>query len=386
MMMVQIAVVQRGDSLWSIATNFGVPLEAIVNTNEIAPETPLVIGQSIVIPTMNRLLLRSLIEVNAYIRANDPNAVNIVAKYAPYVTYFSVSSYRVLENGDLTSLDDVEILAAIEKTNSVPMLVVTNFTGQRFSPEITRELFTNEAAKNRFVSNLVTIVREKKYAAINIDFEENYPEDRELYNEFLRNITPILKQEGVLVSTTLAPKVSASEPVAWFGGLDHDYEAHGQIVDFVNIMTYDMGGWFSGPPLPVSPITTMREVLNYATSVIPKEKIMLGLPLYGYDWKLPFDPDVDFAETIGPREAVDLAREKGADIQYNYIEEAPFFTYFDEIGNEHIVWFEDARSMKAKLNLINEYSLLGASYFILGRRFPENWALLTEMFTIEKQS
>lgn len=395
-MVVQIAVVKSGDSLWSIANQYGVPMESLINVNEISPDTPLVPGQTLVIPTNSRFYdpyfnrtftyFRAPIEVNAYIRANDPNAVPIVNKYAPYLTYFSVSSYRVTASGEFTPIDDSAVLNAIEGTNAVPILVVSNFTGQEFSPDITRELFTNETARERFVTNLIEILASKNYFAVNIDFEENYPEDREQYNEFLRYITPRIKEQGVLVSTTLAPKISATEQVAWFGGLDHDYAAHGEIVDFVNLMTYDIGGWFSGPPLAVSPLPIMRDVLNYATSVIPNEKIMLGLPLYGYDWQLPFNPDVDYAQTIGPREAVNLARDRGAIIKYDYNVQAPYFSYFDNDGNEHIVWFEDARSIEAKLNLINDFNLRGASYFILGRSFPENWALLSEMFTIEKYS
>jgi spore germination protein len=64
--------------------------------------------------------------------------------------------------------------------------------------------------------------------------------------------------------------------------------------------------------------------------------------------------------------------------------QAPYFTYFDEARNEHIVWFENARCMNAKLDLINEYILRGVSYFILGRSFPENWALLSDRFSIQK--
>lgn len=387
-----IAVVNQGDSLWSIANRYRVPVDLLSSANELTPETSLVPGQSIVIPTTVRFarsytnLDRSpVIEVNAYIRANDPNARKIVSKYAPFLTYFSVSSYRATASGEVTVINDSTILSAIEQTNTVPILVITNFTGEAFSPEITRELFTNESVRERFISSIIQMLVEKRYYAVNFDFEENYPEDRELYNEFLRIVTPRLKEQGVLVSTTLAPKISAAEPVAWFGGLDHDYKAHGEIVDFVTIMTYDIGGWFSGPPNAVSPLPTMRAVLDYGVSVIPSNKILLGLPLYGYDWKLPFNPETDFATTVGPREAINLARQKGAIIQYDTRVDAPFFTYFDEVGNEHVVWFEDARSMLEKLELIERYSLRGASYFILGRTFPENWTLLSEMFTIEKK-
>lgn len=393
-MMVQIAVVSSGDSLWSIANRYGISVDELAKVNELSKETGLVLGQSLVIPTSNRIvneyflsrsnLQRATIEVNAYIRATDPNAVNEVNKYAPYLTYFSVSSYRATASGNITAVNDTQILNAIEKTNSKPILVITNFTGEKFSPDVTRALFTNNEVKEKFVTNLLAILAKKPYFAVNFDFEENYPEDRELYNQFLRDITPRIKEKGILVSTTLAPKTSPTTPVAWFGGLDHDYAAHGEIVDFVNLMTYDIGGWFSGAPAPVSPLPKVREVLNYAVSVIPNEKILLGLPLYGYDWRLPFDPATDIAETIGPREAINRARDKGAKIEYDANQKAPFYTYYDNQKKQHIVWFEDARSMKAKLDLINEFSLRGASYFILGRPFPENWALISEMFTVKK--
>ncbi len=391
--MIEIAVVNEGDTIWAIANRYGVSPDEIINVNQLREDLPLVLGQALIIPTNLRTFyqyyertttFRNSIEVNAYLRAEAPGAVNMVYKYAPYLTYFSVSSYRALANGEISTLDDTEVLNAIKQTTAKPILVVTNFTGEEFSPDITRELFTNEEARENFIQNLLSILIEKNYYAVNIDFEENYPEDRELYNEFLRLVTPRIKENGFLVSTTLAPKISPSQPVAWFGGLDHDYAAHGEIVDFVILMTYDLGGWFSGPPMAVSPLPTVRDVLNYSTSVIPNEKILLGLPLYGYDWQLPFDPEVDFAETIGPREALNRAREQGAMIEYDFNAQAPFFTYYDEDGNEHIVWFEDARSMKAKLDLISEYGLRGVSYFILGRNSPENWALLSKMFTIEK--
>lgn len=391
--MVQIAVVNQGDSLWSIANQYGVPVNDLISLNKLDPQKKLVLGQAIVIPSSSRLFyeytprsnnFRKPIEVNAYIRPTTPNAVKLVNKYAASLTYFSVSSYRVTASGDITTINDNEVLTAIETSPAEPILVVTNFTGEEFSPEISRQLFTNTVARDRFVTNIITLLSEKNYFAVNIDFEENYPEDRELYNEFLRTITPKIKEQGFKVSTTLAPKISPSQPVAWFGGLDHDYAAHGEIVDFIILMTYDVGGWFGGSPEAVSPLPTVREVINYATSVIPNEKILLGLPLYGYDWKLPFDPDVDIANTIGPRKAVARAREQGAIIKYDFNSQAPFYNYYDQDENEHIVWFEDARSMKAKLELINEYGLRGASYFILGRDFPENWALLSEMFSIQQ--
>lgn len=67
----------------------------------------------------------------------------------------------------------------------------------------------------------------------------------------------------------------------------HDYASQGQIADFVTLMTYEWG-WAGGPPLAIAPINEVQRVLNYAITVIPRNKILMGIPLYGRDWKIPW--------------------------------------------------------------------------------------------------
>lgn len=83
-------------------------------------------------------------------------------------------------------------------------------------------------------------------------------------------------------------------------------------------------------------------------TAIPRNKILMGIPLYGYDWKLPFVEGVTLAEMISPQEAVARALKFGVKIQYNTIYQSPFVRYMDEKGVKHEVWFEDARSVQAK--------------------------------------
>jgi spore germination protein len=184
-----------------------------------------------------------------------------------------------------------------------------------------------------------------------------------------------------LVSTALAPKQSATQVGSWYEG--HDYAAHGRIVNFVVIMTYEWG-WSGGPPMAVAPIPQVRKVLDYAVTVIPREKILMGAPLYGYDWTLPYIKGGPFAKVVTPKGAIELARREGVAISYDTTAQAPYFRYYDDEGKEHIVWFEDARSMQAKFDLIKEYRLRGISYWVLGREFPQNWALLEDNFMIRK--
>src|SRR5206468_11832810 len=141
------------------------------------------------------------------------------------------------------------------------------------------------------------------YRELNVDFENVYPQDRDLYNQFLQKAVDRLHPEGYFVSTALAPKVSAEQKGLLYEA--HDYPAHGRIVDFVVLMTYEWG-YRLGPPQAVSPLNKIKDVLNYAVSVIPREKILMGFQLYARDWMIPHISGQE-AETYSPQEAISRA-------------------------------------------------------------------------------
>ena len=112
------------------------------------------------------------------------------------------------------------------------------------------------------------------------------------------------------------------------------------------------------------------------------EKIFLGIPNYGYDWKLPFEKGKSKARSISNVEAYELALKYNRKILFDNLSQTPYFNYTDENGAEHEVWFEDARSVSAKYNLIKEFNLFGAGFWNLMRPFQTNWSILNSMFDI----
>jgi spore germination protein len=162
----------------------------------------------------------------------------------------------------------------------------------------------------------------------------------------------------------------------------HDYSAHGRLADFVVLMTYEWG-WRGGIPRAISPLNEIKRVLDYAVSVIPKDKILMGFQIYARDWKIPFQ-EGDEATTISVQDAINLAYEHMAEIHYDYVSQSPYFHYRDAEGNIHEVWFEDARSAQAKFDTVKEYGLRGISYWGLGYEFPQNFPLLADNFQINK--
>ena len=164
-----------------------------------------------------------------------------------------------------------------------------------------------------------------------------------------------MNAQGYKTSVALAPKTSTDQPGLLYEGMD--YALLGANADNVFLMTYEWGYTY-GPPMAVAPLNKVRQVVEYALTQIPKEKILMGIPNYAYDWALPYERGITKARLIGNVEAVHIAAENGVSIQYDDLAQSPHFNYTRN-GIAHEVWFEDVRSIEAKLNLAREYELLG---------------------------
>ncbi|KHL95917.1 spore gernimation protein [Paenibacillus sp. IHB B 3415] len=374
--------VQQGDSFYSIAKRFGLKASELAEVNGLTLNQPLQTGFRLYIPPVPRRQA----EVNAYIEprgeAVSQALQNAAAEAAPELTYLAPFSFRIKLDGSLQA-PPLDNLASIAAQNRVTlMLVVTNLEDAQFSSELGRIILNDVAVQDRLLENIVTEAKRLNFRDIHFDLEFLRPEDREAYNAFLRKAVDIIHKEGFLLSTALAPKTSASQTGAWYTA--HDYKVHGQVADFVIIMTYEWG-YSGGPPMAVSPIGPVRQVLTYAASEIPPGKIMMGQNLYGYDWTLPYVAGGEYAKALSPQAAIDLARNRNAAIQYDYKAQAPHFDYTDDAGRQHKVWFEDARSIQAKFDLIKELDLRGISYWKLGLPFPQNWLLIEDNFNVIKK-
>ncbi|CDQ37812.1 MULTISPECIES: glycoside hydrolase family 18 protein [Virgibacillus] len=377
----QFYFVQPGDSLYSIAQQFGISYQELAQINNFPPGNILPVGFRLYIPPVSK----SPITTNAYIEPTggtvSETLENAATKTTPYLTYLAIFSYRVGRDGSLTPPPLNGLSEIAQQNNAAKMLVVTNLEEGEFSQELGHIIVTVQSVQNTLLDNIVNTATTGGYSDVHFDFEFLPPEDREAYNNFLRKAKERLSQAGLLMSTALAPKTSATQTGQWYEA--HDYAAHGEIADFVVLMTYEWG-YSYGPPMAVSPLDQVREVVEYALTEMPADKILLGQNLYGYDWTLPYEEGGEAAQAVSPQQAITIARENNAEIKFDEGSQAPYFTYTDNEGNQHEVWFEDARSIQAKFNLIKELGLLGISYWKLGLAFPQNWLLLQDQFDIEK--
>ncbi|MGD6858249.1 LysM peptidoglycan-binding domain-containing protein [Bacillus infantis] len=373
--------VQPGDTLSAISRRTGIPVQEIAAINRISATQPLQPGLRLYLPPRPK----TAAEFNAYVEPRGtsvaPSLEEGAREAAPYLTYLAPFSFQALRDGGLKEPLLNNFPAIAKANNNVLMMVITNQENDQFNDELGRILLNDIPVQDKFLDNITAAAKKYGFRDIHFDFEYLRPEDREAYNRFLRKAKARFSREGWLISTALAPKTSAGQKGRWYEA--HDYKAHGEIVDFVVIMTYEWG-YSGGPAQAVSPIGPVREVLEYAVSEMPSSKIMMGQNLYGYDWTLPFIQGTT-AKALSPQQAIELAAENNVPIRYNTKSQAPLFNYTGSDGKRHEVWFEDARSIQAKFDLMKELNLRGMSYWKLGLSFPQNWLLITDNFNVTKR-
>lgn len=376
-----IYVVKAGDTVDTIAQSYMVPSQEIIHTNQMIPPFALVIGQALLIPTKETYMEKPPARINGYAYPFISNWT--LRQTLPYLTELSVFSYGFTTDGNLIppALDDTFMIQQAYEFETLPILTLTPFgeDGQ-FNNYLIHSVVQSKEAAAELISELMNMVIGKGYAGVDIDFEYILAEDRDAFTEFVRQTAEAMRSIGRQTSVALAPKQSSDQKGLLYEG--KDYGGLGETADYVLLMTYEWGYTY-GPPMAVAPVFQVRKVLDYAVTEIPRDKIRLGIPNYGYDWPLPFEKGVTKAKTIGNVEAVQIAAAHGAEILFDERAQSPYF-YYEEAGIRHEVWFEDVRSMQAKFDLIKEYDLNGAGYWQIMQLFRANWELLESQFEIVK--
>ena len=277
--------------------------------------------------------------------------------WLPRLTWVSAFSYGFRSDGSLILLSDEDITeqAAAGGVGTLMVLTPLDENGA-FNDQIAISVFNDSAALNRLIENIQQNIYDKGLEGIDFDFEYLPGEYADDYVSLVRRTRELLEPQGYVTTVALAPKTGADQPGVLYEG--HDYRGMGEAADYCLIMTYEWGYTY-GEPQPVSPIANVRKVLEYAVTEIPPEKILMGLNNYGYDWTLPFVAGESRAEKLTNYQAQARAEYYGVPVQWDEEAMAPFFTYTDGAGREHIVWFENEESWKARLGLVSELGLAG---------------------------
>lgn len=373
-----IYIVRRGDTIYNISRRFGISPEELAYANQLADPARLAVGMALYIPGYDEGARRE-IEVNAYAYPNISPAAYEAA--LPYLSFICPFDYSATAEGELRAIDDAALIAGAYAASAAPLMTVTNLSEDSgFSSDIAHAILTNEGAQARLFDNILATLRAKRYYGINFNIEYVYPFDKDAYNDFLKRAEARFHPLGYYLTSAIAPKESDTQSGLLYSA--HDYAAHGRYMDRVVIMTYEWGHTY-GAPQAVSPVDKLRHVLDYAVTRIPSGKILMGFSNYGYSWRLPWRQG-EAARLLSNAAAAELAAAVNAEIHYDAVAAASYFYYTDASGVRRVVWFEDARSVRARLSLVGEYALAGISIWTIDRLYRPGLETLNSSFAVEK--
>ena len=373
--------VKEGDSLTEIAKAYNVTLmQLLMNNPDLSEREFIYPGETIIIKYSTKGKIAMHGNTAPYINTDS------LKKTLPYLTYLSVLNYTATKEGEIiTYYDDTEIIKITKDFGVVPLMLLTTLTIQgKANIGIAFDILLNKDFQNRQIDNILNILKTKGYKGINISFEYINISNVKLYEDYFTYISKRLSDEGYLVFVTVSPNITVVNNEIKFEKVD--FSVFNQLAHNIIFMNYE---WVINinPPSPISSINNIDVFLNYINNFISTEKVIIGLATIGYDWELPYSAGLSTVTPLTLDRAIDLARDVGAEIQFDEISQTPFFVYTRMVNQNqiaHIVWFIDARSINALLNLVTKYKLNGVGVWNIMIYNPQLWLLINSQYEIEK--
>lgn len=322
--------------------------------------------KKIVPSTQNARTLRA---VAGYVTPDDLRGVAAIGNGV--LTEVSPVWYQPTDSGQLIfasaeaqqSAAGIAREAASHQVALVPSIV--NYRNGQWDGAVIHRIITNSQISKAHIAAIVSLVASHDWAGVDVDYESLAAGDRSAYSRFISDLALALHHAQKRLTVTAHAKID--EPGDWSGARAQDWRALGASADEVRVMAYDYSTEDS-PPGPIAPLHWVESVLQLAVSEVPRDKLMLGVATYGYDW-----PNGKPGGDVQWADAQAIAESHAARVMWDATSQSPWFTYADKQGRQHTVWYENARSLKAKVALAASYRLNGIVIWRLGGEDPGIW-------------
>lgn len=272
-------------------------------------------------------------------------------------------SYEIDSQGRVeeTNYFDQGYQLARQNGMGVEMLVFGNNRAQLIT------LLNDANAQKVLIDDILRFLKERDFDGVNLDLENI---DKTLRTQYLAFVKNLKNKLGSSYTLSLSLPSRSSDRETWRDG--YDYAGLAKVADRVMIMAYDQH-YAGGTPGPVAGNDWVEQVIKYLLPLIPKEKFELGLGIYGYDW-----PETGAGKSLYVQAARDLAATEKAVIQKDAVSGVSFFSYSDDAGVTHQVWYEERDSVKAKMELVKKYRLAGVALWRLGIIPQDIWEIINK--------
>ncbi len=231
------------------------------------------------------------------------------------------------------------------------------------NPDTLNKIFISQELTNIHIQNISELIESNDYDGIDIDYESMNAQDRDSFSSFIQLLSDEVSKNNKLL--TVAVHAKTSDFGTWDGPASQDWSVLNSYADRINVMAYDYH-WSTSEAGDIAPISWIRDVLNYAITVIDTKKISLGVHTYGYDWVGKTSESYTYKSI---QELIESNNITNINISDEY---EKYFTY-----DNHTVYFADASTLKKRLELVQEYNISGISIWRIGDEDINIWKEIT---------
>lgn len=321
--------------------------------------------------------------VALFYMTDSPDSVRSFLAHSEKVGLLVPTWYSVDGNGLVAGEPNPLVLGTAQKQHLPVMPIVA--CGNK---DVLHHLMNDRVAQQAMIASLIRESKQNGYIGIQIDFEDIAWTDRDALSALVKETADAMHREGLKLSIATVPNAPAAigkDRLSkwmysdWRGA--YDLKALAESVDFISLMTYDQHSRWT-PPGPVAGWDWVVRNVDYALQLVPKEKLSLGIPLYGYHWYAGAPLIVDkkerpnsTANSITIPDALLLAKEYGGTPQWDTADHTAWF-YIVRDQNREWVFYPDAHAFRDRYRLMQDRGLLGFSSWVLGDEDPAIWDAL----------
>jgi spore germination protein YaaH len=265
--------------------------------------------------------------------------------------------FRLNEDLTVRSDNQVEIDNFLKENNVKNMPLINNYNNGIWNGGWVHKLISTKESRSKHIENLLSLVKSGEYYGINIDYENIDHSDKDSYINFIKELSEKFHSNGYYISVDLDP--SLNEVL--------NYEELSNYIDYMIIMGYDKH-YSTGTPGPIAPQKWFENQINRLEN-IPREKLVIALGNYGYNWTLNSN---EAAESLTFSEVIYIADQKKLKVRWSLDEFNPHYTY-KEGQEQHIVWFLDAVTLYNQLKYSVEMGITNVALWRLGSEDSGIW-------------
>ncbi len=342
------------------------------------------------------LIFLMIVGLAAFFSIQDRKGKNEVMGWIPYwdqetafqsfkknvkeINYISVFWYRLDENGNVglySKAKENKSIIRYAKDNNVKVIaLVANLSESNqniWDYKRVDKAISDKEKRGNHIAQIVNLVEKNNFDGVDIDYESLKSQQKNDFSQFIKELSTELHKRNKILGVAVYPKTSKTNPYDANGAGAQDLKKIGKYADQLYFMTYLEHGSFSEPG-PIGSLNSTNQAIKYGISQLPRSKIFIGIGLIGSRWVKENGQYKGADDELTFSQIVSISQNQKAEPIWDEDSKTPYINFWSN-GNENIIWFENAESIKLRVELAKNLGVGGVSFWRLGNEDERIWRL-----------